>query len=519
MSMPKNSPRLGIDFGTTYCSMSWFDASSNQAKILPNFEGELKTPSAVFYGPDGTSVGLAAVNEFMDAVRLGEGRQQEAAGRLIRSIKRNLLRPPVIAVPAGRTVRPREVVALLLGKLKRDAEEGHFHERVGCVTITVPAAFDADQRAVIAEGARLAGFVEEEILEEPVAAAIAFACEGRKVGNSILVYDLGGGTFDLAVLTRTGNGRFALALPPAGDAECGGDDFDEALYDYCNQQYGLGNEGEIDVPFLLECRDAKEKLSTSPKTVILRLIAGQSRSLTVTRECFEGLIRARVARTMRKTSAMLEQARSSGCEVDTIVLVGGSARVPLVNQELKRVLAQSGAKAELLKYANQDVAVALGGSYAGVAPRTPQEKLNHWKASGDGRRASPDIRPSDASEVRESGTRLRIICRSPSLWAFFNFRQIDVRVLLDELQVGFVNLSNGVDLCVRTTAAIHELAVIAQATTWSGATALVGARKYTLDLTPGGRFEAEFSFSQWRLGVGFSAGVTVFRVSSNSDVP
>jgi molecular chaperone DnaK (HSP70) len=360
--------RLGIDFGTTFSSMSWFDAEKDEARIIPNLEGESKTPSVVYYGPDGTSVGRAALNEFMDAVRLGDENHQDAASRFIRSIKRNLLRPPVIALPGGRTARPSDVVATILGKLKRDAEEGHFHEKVRCSTVTVPAGFDADQRAVIEEGARLAGFEKVEILEEPVAAAMAFACEGQKVGESILVYDLGGGTFDLAVLTRVGNEQFAVALPPAGDPECGGDDFDKALYDYCNQQYGVGGNGEVDVPFLLECRSAKEKLSTSPRTVILRLIGGKSRSLTITRECFEGLIRERANKTMRKTAAMLEQARSAGFEVDTVVLVGGSARVPLVIEELNGVLARSGGKAALLKYSNQDVAVALGTSYAVIAP-------------------------------------------------------------------------------------------------------------------------------------------------------
>jgi formylglycine-generating enzyme required for sulfatase activity len=128
----------------------------------------------------------------------------------------------------------------------------------------------------------------------------------------------------------------------------------------------------VDVPFLLECRSAKEKLSNSPRTVILRLIAGKSRPLPITKECFEGLIRERVNKTMRKTAAMLEQARSAGCEVDTVVLVGGSARVPLVVEELNGILARSGGKAALLKYSNQDVAVALGCSCAAKPQAAPR---------------------------------------------------------------------------------------------------------------------------------------------------
>jgi formylglycine-generating enzyme required for sulfatase activity len=361
-------PQLGIDFGTTFSSVSWFDPTANQARILPNLEGESKTPSVVYYGPDGTSVGLPALNEFMDAVRLADGNPQDAASRFIRSIKRYLVHPAVIALPGGHTVRPADVVALILAKLKHDAEEGHFHEKVLSSTITVPAGFDVDQRAVVVEGAGLAGFEEVEILEEPVAAAMAFAREGQKVGQSILVYDLGGGTFDLAVLTRSGDGQFAVALPPAGDPECGGDDFDKALYEYCSRQWGNGGDGEMDVPFLLECRSAKEKLSTSPKTVILRLLAGQSRSLTITRESFEGLIRERVNRTMRMTEVLLKKAEGAGCKVDTVVLVGGSARIPMVYENLREVLARKEVDREPLKYVNQDVAVALGTSYASVVP-------------------------------------------------------------------------------------------------------------------------------------------------------
>jgi molecular chaperone DnaK (HSP70) len=369
MEKTGDGPQLGIDFGTTFSSMSWFDAKNNEAKIIPNLEGEFKTPSVVYYGPDGgVSVGTAAQNEFIDAVSLGE---TEAAARMVCSIKRNLLRPPVIALPGGRAVRPVEVVAEIIGKLKRDAEEGHFHEKIASVTVTVPAAFDADQRGVIEAGAKRAGFQEMKLLEEPVAAAMAFACEGQKVGNNILVYDLGGGTFDLAVLTRKSDGQFEVALPPQGDPRCGGDDFDRALYDYCEkqhrEQHGHGfsdGNAEMDVAFLLECRRGKERLSQSRQVVVRRWAGGSTWQFTVTKEIFEGLIAEQVERTMRKTESLLERAKLAGYKVDTVVLVGGSVRVPMVFERLNRVLSVNGVEREPLKYANQDVAVGLGAACA-----------------------------------------------------------------------------------------------------------------------------------------------------------
>jgi formylglycine-generating enzyme required for sulfatase activity len=364
-------PRLGIDFGTTFSAMSWLDPKSGEAKIVLNQEGENKTPSAVYYGPAGVSVGTAAQNEFLDAVSLGEG---EASNRYVSSIKRHLLSPPAIALPGGHIVRPVEVVAETIRKLKRDAEEGHFHQAINSATVTVPAAFDASQRAVIEAGAKAAGFKEVRLLEEPVAAALAFAREGQKVGNSILVYDLGGGTLDLAVLGRRSDGQFEVSLPPAGDPKCGGDDFELALYKHCEKQYqeehghGFSNgDGQLDLAFLLECRRGKEVLSRLPKVVLRRLAGGRSGQYAATREVFEGLIGGQVQRTMRMTEGLLKKAEGAGCNVDTVVLVGGSARIPMVYEGLQEVLVRAEVEGEPLKYANQDVAVALGSSYAGAA--------------------------------------------------------------------------------------------------------------------------------------------------------
>jgi molecular chaperone DnaK len=467
--------QLGIDFGTTFSSMSWFNSKAGKAEIVLNQEGESKTPSTVYYGPQGVSVGTAAQNEFVDAVSLGEA---EASARYVSSIKRNLLRPPVIALPAGQSVRPVEVVAAIIGKLKRDAEEGHFHEAIASVTVTVPAAFDADQRAVIAAGAVAAGFKEVRLLEEPVAAALAFAREGQKVGNNILVYDLGGGTLDLAVLGKRSDEQFEVSLPPAGDPRCGGDDFDLALYNYCEKQSraehgeGFGNgDGSLDVGFLLECRRGKERLSQSRQVVLRRLKGGRNWQYTATREMFEGLIRGQVKRTIRMTEGLLRQAEVAGCKVDTVVLVGGSARIPMVYEGVKEVLARADVDGGPLKYANQDIAVALGTSYAGTALR--------------GAVSAPRTFGHKTPMVAQIGTPTEVVV-SFAYPGTNVLGDAEVSVLFDGLLLGRGRLRTGFKFTVQTNVGKHYLEI-----------PRFNNSHFELDFSSAGKYDVQFTYSKF----------------------
>lgn len=365
--MSSQIPKLGIDFGTSFSSMSWVDTGSGKAEIILNAEGELKTPSVVYYGRDEVLVGAPASVEFNDRMALSsENERVIAAQRYICSIKRNLLRPPVIAIPDGRTVRPQEVVTEILRKLIRDAETGHFHQPVRQATLTVPAAFDSAQRTVIESAARLAGFDEVKLLDEPVAAAIAFAREGQQVGDNVLVYDLGGGTCDLAVLQRRNDGSFESALPPAGDPSFGGEDLDQLLYEYCEGQGFTATRGYLDQVFLRVCCRAKEQLSFASNATIRHISSGASKAFGITRATFESLIRERIDRSLRQVSAMMRQAKSCGVAVDTVALIGGSARIPLVADGLARCMKENSISGEPLHFNKQDVAVALGASYASL---------------------------------------------------------------------------------------------------------------------------------------------------------
>jgi molecular chaperone DnaK (HSP70) len=233
---------LGINFGTSTSSMAWVDADG-KAETLRKEEGEERTPSMVYYDADGPVVG-----RYAEAV-LEDGGEVE---RLIVSIKRDIASRKVIALPESHRVTPVEVATEIFKKLKRDAEGLHFHTGVDRAVVMVPAAFDTVQRDKIKAAAAAAGFAEVALLEKPVAAAMTCLQDGLNIGHRVMVYDLGGGTFDLAVLERE-DGAFRVAMEPRGIARCGGDDFDRAFYEYCDdlarEQTGVGlSETARDLP-------------------------------------------------------------------------------------------------------------------------------------------------------------------------------------------------------------------------------------------------------------------------------
>jgi actin-like ATPase involved in cell morphogenesis len=362
----EHPPSIGIDFGTTNSSMAWYDPRTGSAETILNAEGQPKTPSQVHFGENETLVGEPAENLIQD-VSTDRARRDEVFQRTIVSIKRNLLSPPRIALPGGRFVRPVDVVAEILKKLKRDAEDGHFHEEVKRAVITCPAEFNVLQRQKIEEAGRLAGFSDVVLLEEPVAGALAYTRAGLNVGDHVLVYDLGGGTFDLAVLDNEDE-SFHVAMEPKGMERAGGDDFDLALYHYCDEvaRERLGRPisltSAVDLSFLRACRRRKESLTYQERSRFSDYLASNNGPVRfeheVDRRTFEELIGEYVETTTRLTEEILKQAGSTDHEVDTVVLVGGSTRVPLVSQTLKETLPVSP-----LGFDRKDIAVALGAAH------------------------------------------------------------------------------------------------------------------------------------------------------------
>jgi WD40 repeat protein/molecular chaperone DnaK (HSP70) len=362
------APYVGIDFGTTYSSMAWYNPGGNppysgQAEVILNSDGEPKTPSTVYFGEDETLVGRMAERILEDASE-EQDQRDEVFQRTVRNIKRELITPPQIALPGSRFVRPVEVAAEILEKLKVDAEDGVFHEEVPRAVITCPAEFGILQRQVIERAGRLAGFEEVVLLDEPVAGALAYARSGRKVGKHVLVYDLGGGTFDLAVLDNEGE-SFHTALEPKGIDKCGGEDFDLVLYYHCDEvareklDRPVSLTGTLDLKFLRECRERKENLSIRERVTVSSLLPGSVVFRhQLDREKFNELIADYVETTVRLTEAMVKEAEDDGHKVDTVVLIGGSSNVLLVRDLLSEAL-----PVPPLAFDRRDFAVALGAAH------------------------------------------------------------------------------------------------------------------------------------------------------------
>lgn len=381
--MSEQVPSLGIDFGTTNSCMAWYDPRTRDSQVILNAEGQHKTPSLVYFGDGEIMVG-EPVEALIQDVSTNKARREEVFARTITSVKRNLLSPPRIALPGGRYVRPVEVAAEVLKKLKRDAEEGLFHEEVPRAIITCPAEFNVLQRKHIEEAGRLAGFREVALLEEPVAGALAYARAGLDVGRHVLVYDLGGGTFDLAVLDNEDE-SFHVAMEPKGVERCGGDDFDVALYHHCDEvaRENLGRPisltGAVDLSFLRACRRRKEGLTFQERGRFNNYLSSENGPVLfeheVDRKTFEGLIGGYVETTARLTEEILKQADAAGHEVDTVVLVGGSVRVPLVGRTLKETL-----PANPLNFDKKDVAIALGAAHYTNIRWAPQRRARRTEA-------------------------------------------------------------------------------------------------------------------------------------------
>jgi actin-like ATPase involved in cell morphogenesis len=427
-------PFLGIDFGTSKSTMAWLNPRTGQAEIIKNAEGEEKTPSVVYFGADGTLVGTPAENML---------EEEEQRGRVVVSVKRSIARPMRIALPDGRLITPPEVAVEILKKLKRDAEKGHFKESVERVVLTCPAAFSEAERDALADAAMRAGFQTVELLEEPVAAALAYAEAGLKVEGHVLVYDLGGGTFDLAVLAHDDTG-FRSALAPKGIRSCGGDDFDRALYDHCDEQArqtlqrSLSGNDTIDLQFLRLCRLRKESLTERERCEFSTYLPGGLRfKHAVERSTFEGLISRHVEETVRLTRSVVDEARDSGHAVATVVLIGGSSRVPLVQRLL---LKDAHLPVEPQRWQQQDVAVALGAAYHGQSLWGTGGKTGDALASSASQLAPlRRLLNGQMAEVSSTGDRIapartiaKILALAPQDAAALQARLTLARPLLDQ---------------------------------------------------------------------------------------
>lgn len=369
---------LGIDLGTTNSAMSVFE--NGEAKIIANKEGKNTTPSVVAFTDKGeVLVGDSAKRQAVTnpektiysikrimGLMFDEDNAKEAKERLpYHVVNRN----GACAIEVeGKTYTPQEISAKILMKLKDDAE-AYLGETVTDAVITVPAYFNDAQRKATKEAGTIAGLNVLRIINEPTSAALAYGLD-KKESEQIIVYDLGGGTFDVTVL-ETGD-NVVEVMATGGDAFLGGDDFDNRIIDYVANEFK--NQSGIDIKYdvmaLQRVKDAaesaKKELSSSTETEInlpfITADASGPKHLVqkITRAKFESLIEDLITGTIRTIQNVLSDAGLKAVDINEIVMVGGSTRIPLVQEKVKKFFAK-----ELNKSVNPDEVVALGAAIQG----------------------------------------------------------------------------------------------------------------------------------------------------------
>ncbi|WP_418790698.1 molecular chaperone DnaK [Phosphitispora sp. TUW77] len=346
---------IGIDLGTTYSCMAVMEGG--EATVIPNAEGSRTTPSVVAFSKTGERlVGQVAKRQ---AVTNPDG--------TVMSIKRHMGTDYKVNLN-GKDYTPQEVSAMILQKLKSDAE-AYLGEKVEKAVITVPAYFSDSQRQATKDAGKIAGLDVLRIINEPTAAALAYGLE-KGEDQTILVYDLGGGTFDVSIL-ELGDGVFEVKAT-SGNNRLGGDDFDDRVMGWMVSEFKKesGIDLSNDKMAMQRLKEAAEKAKielsgvTSTNINLPFITADQSGpkhlDLTLTRAKFEELIADLIEKTMGPTRQALSDAGLSADKLDKIILVGGSTRVPAVQAAIKNITSQ-----EPHKGVNPDEVVALGAAIQG----------------------------------------------------------------------------------------------------------------------------------------------------------
>ena len=347
---------IGIDLGTTNSAVSVMEGGD--AIIIPNIEGNRTTPSVVAFTKDGERL-------------VGETAKRQAItnpDRTIQSIKREMGHDYTVDID-GKKYTPQEISAMILQKLKSDAES-YLGETITDAVITVPAYFTDAQRQATKDAGRIAGLNVKRIVNEPTAAALAYGEDKSKGSETVMVYDLGGGTFDVSILELS-DGVFEVHAT-RGNNRLGGDDFDQRVIDYIAEEFKKehGVDLRADKMSLQRLKEAAEKAkkelsSTMSTNINLPFItANQSGPLhlnmDLTRAKFEELISDLVKKTEGPVLDAMKDAGLTKDQIDKVLLVGGSTRVPAVQECIKRLVGK-----EPQKDINPDECVSLGAAIQG----------------------------------------------------------------------------------------------------------------------------------------------------------
>ena len=424
---------IGIDLGTTNSCVAVMEGG--QPTVIANTEGARTTPSVVAFTKTGERL-------------VGEPAKRQAvtnADKTISSIKREMGTDHKVSID-DKKYSPQEISAMILQKLKADAE-GYLGEKVSEAVITVPAYFNDAQRQATKDAGKIAGLDVKRIINEPTAAALAYGLDNEKE-QKIMVYDLGGGTFDVSII-EIGDGVIEV-LSTAGDNRLGGDDFDQKITDYMLADFKAkeGVDLSTDKMALQRLKEAAEKakkeLSSATTTNInLPFITATAEGpkhfdMNLTRAKFDELTHDLVEKTAEPVTRALSDAGITAAELGQVLLVGGSTRIPAVQEEVKRLTGK-----EPSKSLNPDECVALGASVQGG-------KLAGDAGAGD--ILLLDVTPLSLSIETMGGVATRLIERNTTIptkksqifsTAADNQTAVDINVVQGERQFARDNKSLG----------------------------------------------------------------------------
>lgn len=349
------SKTIGIDLGTTNSCVAVYEGDS--ATVIANPEGDRTTPSVVAFKKDGEMIVGGAAK-----------RQMVTNPETIFSVKR-LMGTNKKVKANGKEYTPEEVSAMILGNLKKTAE-AYLGETVSKAVITVPAYFNDAQRQATKNAGKIAGLEVERIINEPTAAALAYGLDKQDKVEQILVYDLGGGTFDVSIL-EIGDGVFEVKST-SGNNKLGGDDFDQKIIDFLADTFKKENGIDLtkDKMAMQRLKDAAEKAKkdlsgvTTTQISLPFLSQGEDGPLhlevSLTRAKFEEMVDDLLESTLEPVRKALKDAKLSSSDIDKVLLVGGSTRIPKVQEIIKKELGKDASKG-----VNPDEVVAMGAAIQG----------------------------------------------------------------------------------------------------------------------------------------------------------
>ena len=370
---------IGIDLGTTNSCVSVFEG--NEPVVIANSEGKRTTPSVVGFVKDGErKVGDPAKRQAITNPKNTVFSIKRFMGETYDQVQKEIARVPYTVVKGdnntprveieGRKYTPQEISAIILQKMKKTAED-YLGQEVTDAVITVPAYFSDSQRQATKEAGQIAGLNVRRIVNEPTAAALAYGIDKANKDMKIAVFDLGGGTFDISIL-EFGGGVFEV-LSTNGDTHLGGDDFDQVIIDWLVSDF-KSNEGvdlSLDPMAMQRLKEAAEKakieLSSSSSTEInlpyITAAGGVPKHLvtTLTRAKFESLAHNLIQACLAPCQAAIKDAGISTSDIDEVILVGGSSRIPAVQQLVENYFGKAPSKG-----VNPDEVVAVGASIQGA---------------------------------------------------------------------------------------------------------------------------------------------------------